>query len=61
MSIHPVFMFLRALCGLSHKNSVMNGSEKQETTGYTDTQMSTYTADRHMHAWAEVVFVYVSG
>lgn len=34
-SIHPMFMFLRVFWGLSHRNSVMNGVEEQETTGYT--------------------------
>lgn len=58
ISSHPVFVFLTALWGLSHKYSATNGAEEQETTGYTET--SDYTADRHMHACAKVVFVYVS-
>lgn len=45
---------------LSHKYSVINGAEEQKTTGYTDTEMTADTADKHMHACTKVMFVYVS-
>lgn len=45
LSIHPMFTFLWVLWWLSDRNSVMNGDEEQETTGYTD------WGDELIHNW----------
>lgn len=44
LPIHLMFKFLRVRWGLSHRNSVMNGAEEQETTAYTDQR------DGHLHS-----------